>query len=100
MYNPEEGVYYTSKGHLVRYYFCSDNLKSKNYIGLTPHDLVDIAMINELHFDGTTQEGIMFHMIGALSQFGKLGVVCIGSTPQRAKEFYDRIVEVLEQECQ
>ena len=98
MYNPEEGVYYTSKGHLVRYYFCSDNLKSKNYIGLTPHDLVDIAMINELHYDGTTQEGIMFHMIGALSQYGKLGVVCIGSTPQRAKEFYDRIVEVLEKE--
>lgn len=98
-YNARDGMYYTSKGHLVRYYFCSDNLKSEKYVGLTPHDLVDIAMINDIHYDGTSQEGIMFHLIGALSQFGKLGVVCIGSTPQRAREYYDKIVAVLEKEC-
>jgi hypothetical protein len=98
-YNAEEGKYYTAKGHLVRYYFCSDNLKSDKYVGLTPHDLIDIAMMNDIHYDGTSQEGVMFHLIGALSQYGKLGVVCIGSTPQRAKEFYDQIVAVLEKEC-
>jgi hypothetical protein len=98
-YNPEEGVYYTSKGHLIRYYFSSDNLKSEKYVGLTPHDLIDIAMMNDIHYDGTSQEGVMFHLIGALSQYGKLGVVCVGSTPERAKEFYDQIVTVLEKEC-
>jgi len=98
-YIPEEGLYYTSKGHMTRYYFSSDNLKSEKYIGLTPHDLIDIAMMNDIHYDGTSQEGVMFHLIGALSQFGKLGVVCIGSTPQRAKEYYDQIVAVLEKEC-
>ena len=99
IYNEEEGKYYTSKGHLVRYYFCSDNLKSEKYTGLSPHDLIDIAMVNDLHYDGTSQEGVMFHLIGALSQYGKLGVVCIGSTPQRAREFYAKIVTVLEKEC-
>jgi hypothetical protein len=99
IYNAEEGIYYTSKGHLVRYYFCSDNLKSDKYRGLSPHDLIDIAMVNDLHYDGTSQEGVMFHLIGALSQYGKLGVVCIGSTPERAREFYSRIVEVLDKEC-
>ena len=99
VYNADEGMYYTSKGHLVRYYFCSDNLKSEQYKGLSPHDLIDIAMVNDLHYDGTSQEGVMFHLIGALSQFGKLGVVCIGSTPQRAREFYAKIVTVLEKEC-
>lgn len=98
-YNAEEGIYYTSKGHLVRYYFCSDNLHNKKYVGLSPHDLVDIAMVNDLHYDGTSQEGIMFHLIGALSQYGKFGVVCIGSTPERARELYARCVEVLENEC-
>ncbi len=98
-YDEEQGLYYTSKGHLIRYYFCSDNLKSEKYIGLTPHDLIDIAMVNDLHFDGTSQEGVMFHLIGALSEYGKLGVVCIGSTPQRAREFYAKIVTVLEKEC-
>lgn len=99
VYNAEEGVYYTSKGNLIRYYFCSDNLRSERYKGLSPHDLIDIAMVNDLHYDGTSQEGIMFHLIGALSQYGKLGVVCIGSTPERAKEFYEKILAVLEKEC-
>ncbi|HQV05390.1 MAG TPA: peptide ligase PGM1-related protein [Chitinophagaceae bacterium] len=98
-YNTEEGKYYTSKGHLVRYYFCSDNLKSDAYKGLSPHDLIDIAMVNDLHYDGTSQEGVMFHLIGALSEYGKLGVVCVGSTPQRAREYYAKIVTVLEKEC-
>jgi hypothetical protein len=98
-YNPDDGKYYISKGDLVRYYFTSDNLKSDRYIGLTPHDLIDIAMMNDLHFDGTIQEGVMFHLIGALSQYGKLGVVCVGSTPERAREFYTKIVEVLDNEC-
>ncbi|HYC39568.1 MAG TPA: peptide ligase PGM1-related protein [Chitinophagaceae bacterium] len=98
-YNAEEGKYYTSKGHLVRYYFCSDNLQSPKYLGLTPHDLIDIAMMNDIHYDGTSQEGVMFHLIGALSQYGKLGVVCIGSSSQRARQFYDKIVSVLEKEC-
>jgi hypothetical protein len=99
IYDHEEGIYYTSQGHLIRYYFSSDNLKSDKYKGLTPHDLIDIAMMNEIHYDGSSQEGVMFHLIGALSQYGKLGVVCIGSTPQRAREFYAKIVSVLEKEC-
>jgi len=99
VYDEEQGLYYTSKGHLIRYYFCSDNLKSDSYIGLTPHDLIDITMVHDLHYDGTSQEGVMFHLIGALSEYGKLGVVCIGSTPQKAREFYAKIVTVLEKEC-
>lgn len=98
-YNADEGLYYTSKGHLVRYYFCSDNLRSDRYKGLSPHDLIEIAMLHDLHYDGTSQEGIMFHLIGALSQYGKLGVVCIGSTPEKARELYAKIVEVLDNEC-
>jgi hypothetical protein len=100
IYNKDDGKYYTSKGSLTRYYFTSDNVKSDKYIGLTPHDLIDISMMNDLHFDGTVQEGVMFHLIGALSQYGKLGVVCVGSTPERAKEFYAKVIEVLDNECQ
>ena len=96
-YDAEKGLYYTANGQ-VRYYFCSDNLKSDRYKGLTPHDLIDIAIVNDLHYDGTLQEGVMFHLIGALSQFGKLGVICIGNSPERSKMFYDKIVAVLDKE--
>ncbi|MEO7801732.1 MAG: peptide ligase PGM1-related protein, partial [Ginsengibacter sp.] len=96
-YDEDKGLYYTASGQ-VRYYFCSDNLQSNNYKGFTPHDLIDIAMLNDLHYDGTLQEGVMFHLIGALSQFGKLGVICVGSSLERAKTFYDEIVAVLDKE--
>lgn len=99
IYNADDGKYYITKGSLDRYYFTSDNLTSDKYIGLTPHDLIDIAMMNELHFDSTVQEGVMFHLIGALSQHGKMGVVCVGSSPERAKDYYDKIVRVLDVEC-
>jgi hypothetical protein len=55
-------------------------------------------MLHGLHYDGTSQEGVLFHLIGALSQFGKLGVVCIGKSPKRAMEFYHKAVEVLQLE--
>ena len=97
-YNADKGMYFTANGQ-QRYYFASDNLRSKHYIGLTPHDLVDIAMINDLHYDGTSQEGVMFHLVGALSQYGKLGVICIGSSPERARFFYDETEKVLNREC-
>ena len=51
---------------------------------LTPHDLIDIAMCNHILYDGAKQTGVMFHMIGALSQYGKLGMVCIGKTVRRS----------------
>ena len=97
-YDAASGEYTTATGQ-PRYYFCSDNLHSKQYRGLTPHDLIEIAMVNELQYDGSSQEGIMFHLIGALSEFGKLGVVCIGATPERAWSYYEKICQVLEWEC-
>jgi len=96
-YDQDKGLYYTANG-LARYYFSSDNLQNDRYKGLTPHDLIHIAMMNDLHYDGTHQEGVIFHMIGALSQFGKLGVLCIGSSAERAKMYYDKIVSVLDKE--
>ncbi|MBP6286051.1 MAG: ATP-grasp domain-containing protein [Ferruginibacter sp.] len=81
-----------------RYYFASDNLQRDSYKGLTPQDLIDIAMFHGLHYDGAAQKGVMFHMIGALSQYGKMGVVCIGETPEEAYSYYVKTFEVLDAE--
>ena len=97
-YNAEDGEYITASGN-KRYYFASDNVQDPKYIGLTPNDLIDIAMFHGVMYDGSSQEGVVFHLIGALSEFGKLGLVCIGSTPERAKEFYDRTLRILDFEC-
>ncbi len=61
-------------------------------------DLIDIAALNRLHFHQTTQEGVAFHLVGALSEFGKLGILCIGKTPARAEELRRQTVDVLDKE--
>ena len=94
-YDAGSGNYFTANGQ-QRYYFFSDNLQSKNYKGLTPHDLIEITTVNDLLYDGSNQEGVMFHMIGALSQYGKLGVLCVASSPGKTTELYDRTIAVLE----
>jgi len=42
----------------------------------------------------------MFHLIGALSQHGKLGVLSIGNTHERAEAVYNKTISVLLNETQ
>ncbi len=97
-YDAGSGNYYMKDGR-KRYYFATDNLYDPCFKGLVPHDLIDIAMCNGLHFSNATEEGVMFHLITTLSQYGKCGLVAIGSTPDRAKAYYDKVIEVLKREC-
>ncbi len=98
IYDAATGTYLMPNGQ-HRYYFASDNVFSPAYIGLTPSDLIDIAMFHGLLYDSSTQEGVMFHLIGALSQYGKLGMVCIATSHDRAKILYERTIATLDYEC-
>lgn len=97
-YNAETGEYRTASGN-KRYYFASDNVCSEKYRGLTPDDLMDIAMYHELMYDSTRQQGVMFHMVGAISEHGKFGLLCVGSTAEKAREYYDKTIEIMDNEC-
>jgi hypothetical protein len=92
--DPETGLYHTAAGR-ARYYWASDNLGDAAYRGLTPDDLVDIAVNNSLHYDAATQTGVMFHLIGALPRYGKLGAVAIGESPEDAERHFRRTAAAL-----
>lgn len=96
-YDFKKGMYEMPNGQ-TRCYLATDNLISDKLKTLTPTDLIDIAICQGLHFDNTTQEGIMFHLIGAISQHGKLGVLCIGATQERARELYEKTINLLDLE--
>jgi hypothetical protein len=96
-YREESGLFETqNREH--RYYFASDNLQNDAYKGLTPQDLIDIAMFHGLQFDAAAEKGVMFHMIGALSQYGKMGIICIGGSREEAYSYYKKAIEVLDAE--
>lgn len=96
-YDPATGEFRTPGGRACCYE-ATDNLESPRYRGLTPEDLIDIAVMNGLHFHGATQEGVAFHLLGALSEFGKLGLVAVAETPARAAALYGETVAVLDRE--
>lgn len=97
-YNPETGLFTTPMDR-PRYYYATDNLHRERYRGLTPDDLIDIAVYHGLHFNSAHQEGVVFHLLGALSEFGKLGVLSIGESPERARQLYDEAVQRLDEEA-
>lgn len=95
--NLEDGLFYAPSGR-PKYYFATDTLQEQRYRGLLPEDLVDIVVYHGLHFHGPTERGVVFHLIGALSEFGKLGLVAIGDNLTQAKFLYRRTLQVLDDE--
>ncbi len=83
-----------------KFYRATDALHSPAYHGLLPEDLVEILETQALRFSPATQTGVLFHMMGALSEHGKVGVVSIGDSPEQADELFERTVEVLDQETE
>jgi hypothetical protein len=96
-YDQDIGEFRTSSGRPCCYE-ASDNLEAARYCGLTPDDLIDIAVMNGLHFHGGAQEGVVFHLLGALSQFGKFGLMAVAETPARASALYGEAISALDRE--
>lgn len=95
-YRKEDGLFYTRQGQ-AKFYRASDNLQKPNYQGLLPSDLMDILVSDRLHFNSVEGVGAAFHLMGCLSEYGKLGITSIGNTPEQADEIYDRVVACLDQ---
>ncbi|MBL8729020.1 MAG: carboxylate-amine ligase [Planctomycetes bacterium] len=89
---------YRSRTGVQKYYFATDALVSPAYRGLLPQDFLEIVIHHGLHWSPQTETGVLFHMIGALSQFGKLGVICIADSAQEADDLYQRTRDVLDME--
>ncbi len=82
-----------------RCYYATDNLQKPAYKALTPDDLVDILVNHQLHFDATRQQGVVFHLMGAISAHGKLGLVSIAPTLEQAEAQYHQVESLLDAEA-
>jgi hypothetical protein len=95
-FHQADGLFYT-KQEQVRYYHASDNLQKPHYRGLVPSDLMDIIVTKQLHFNSISGVGAAFHLMGCLSEYGKVGLTCIGTSPDHAREIYDQVVAALDE---
>jgi hypothetical protein len=95
--NRSSGLLFAADGR-AKYYRASDNVESEAYRGLLPEDLIDILAIHQLDFSHRTSTGVLFHMIGAVSQFGKVGMMAIGDSRQEADRLFNCMIAVLDEE--
>jgi hypothetical protein len=93
-YNESTGLFYGKKG-IAKHYVATDNLCHAAYRGLLPTDLIDIIAHHRLHFDTGSETGTVFHLMGCLSEFGKVGVTSIGNSPAEAEAIYQQVKTVL-----
>ncbi|HVR06420.1 MAG TPA: peptide ligase PGM1-related protein [Thermoanaerobaculia bacterium] len=91
------GLFWSPTGH-TKCYVATDNLHAESYRGLLPEDLVEILTETRLHYSLGTESGVLFHLMGALSEFGKLGVTAIADTHEDADAIYQRALAVLDRE--
>jgi hypothetical protein len=96
--DPGTGLFRSSSGQ-TKYYRATDNLHGELYRGLLPEDLIEILTINKLHYSHATERGVLFHLIGALSQFGKVGLTAIASSRVEVDDLYQRTLTVLDREA-
>ncbi|HJZ78698.1 MAG TPA: peptide ligase PGM1-related protein [Pyrinomonadaceae bacterium] len=97
-YDADQGVFTTAFGQ-QKCFVASDHQDSVLYRAFTPDSLFDIVARHNLHFDQTRQTGIVFHMMSALGEMGRLGMTAVGNNPAEADALFQRAVEMLDEEA-
>ena len=97
-YDPETGTFTTARGQ-QKCYAATDHLESPLYRAFTPDDLFDIVSRHGLHFDHTSQTGVVLHVMSAVGDIGRLGLTAIGDTREDADALYDKTVRIFNAEA-
>ncbi len=98
-YDSETG-HYTAPSGKRKFFVASDHVEAEPYRALTPEDLLDAALRHGIHFDQTRQTGVVFHMMSALPESGRVGLTAVGDSHEEADRLYARVLEMLEQEAE
>lgn len=93
-YDAETGYFRTALGQ-PKYYVATDTLKAEAYHVFTPSDVFDLVSNHRLHYDHTSQTGIVLHMISPIGSLGKIGLTAIGNSPEHAEELYQLFISLL-----
>jgi hypothetical protein len=96
-YDGESGQFRTPAGR-SKCFVASDDVESPAYRAFTHDDLFDIAMRHRLHFDPSRQSGVVFHMMSALGDRGRVGLTAVADTHDDADTLYRTTVATLDAE--
>ena len=97
-YDPATALFTAPSGR-EKHMLATDHFESPLLRGITHDDLFDIVARHGLHFDQARQTGVVFHMMSALSEHGRVGLTAVGDSPEQADTVYDRAERILTDEA-
>ncbi len=98
-YDPQGGIFKTSRGD-QKYYVSSDHVESPAYRVFTPDIILDIVSDHRLHFDHTTQTGVILHMLNNVGGAGQFGATAIADSHRGADALYQRFLSIIGEEAE
>jgi hypothetical protein len=97
-YDADRGVFTTAFGQ-QKCFVASDHQDSPLYRVFTPDDLFDVVARHGIHFDQTKQTGVVFHMMSALGEHGRVGLTAVGNSRDEADALFAKAVKILDDEA-
>ena len=97
-YDPVTALFTAPSGR-EKHMIATDHFESPLLRGITHDDLFDIVARHEIHFDQARQTGVVFHMMSALSEHGRVGLTAVGDSPKQADAIYERAERILTDEA-
>jgi hypothetical protein len=94
-YDQTTGELRTPEGPIS--YVATDNLKSDAYRSIEPARLVKELRAAGLAFDRSSRSGVALHLLGALSDHGKLGATCLAHGDEAAEALFADLVSFLDE---
>ncbi len=98
-YDSDRAVFTAPNGQ-EKCFVASDHVENPLYRRFTPDDLFDIVVRHGLHFDDARQTGVVFHMMSALGELGRVGLTAVGDSEADAEAIYARAVATLDEEAE
>jgi hypothetical protein len=92
-YNKNTGL--LQCGKVPIYYHSMDFIESEKYKKLTPAELIKAVSGSKISFNKDTKKGVLLFMPGMITEFGRFGAVCIGHSREEAKQYYKKLVKLI-----
>jgi hypothetical protein len=97
-YDPERAVFVAPSG-VEKHYVASDHVEVPGLEVFRPQDLLDVALLEGLHFNQTSLTGTVFHMLSAMPTHGFVGVTCIEDSAEAAEDLYQTVIGFLTEQA-
>lgn len=88
-YDAEAGTFMAPNGR-SKAYVANDHLEHELLKQLTPDDVFDFVVTEGLHFGHRRRAGVVLHMVGAVTEHGRIGLTAVGDTPEEAWGLHER----------